>query len=404
MAEEKDIETLEGGDSESELGQEYGEGKAKATDVEDKSSSEEGDVGKEPEEHRFEDGDDEWDKNQEGADLEDSGEEEKKEESTEKDKGEGEEFEIELDEAPKVGEKLEVDGKEYTVSEVVDDSEAGSPEDARDKQAQEDVIKYLDEEGGGGTKYKIKGVEYDMRDLTPQEFRNRFSLAGRAYERFEEVSTREKQLIERERLAEEGARRSQDIMRKYGETDREPGKDDSNLPDILKPDEDDTDLEKSLKEMNANLYGKVDKLERGVEQQDDRAKEQYLYRELDSLQSEFPMMSKSEVVAVVSMPEYSDVDIRVIAENSHNERMGDKYLDEVFKARPDKLREIEEKAVEKHLTGKPNVRKVSRRPSSTVTSGKISSKKKEGGWTFDKIEAHEDEMRKGYQESLRDVD
>ncbi len=390
---EKDYEELEGGDSSSDTGQEYGEGKEKE-EIED--TSQEKDVGGAPkkEEHRVEGGDDEWDKDQEGADLEDSGEGK----LTDKDEGKEEEFEVELDEAPKVGEKLEVDGKEYTVSEV---TEGESEEDARDKQTQEDVIKYL-EEDGGGTKYIIKGKEYDLRDLSPQEFKNRFSLAGRAYERFEEVSAKEKQLIERERLAEEGARRSQDIMRRYGE---EPsGKDDANLPDILKPDDDDTDLERSLKEMNANLYGKVDKLERGVEQQGDAAKEQYLYRELDSLQEEFPMMSKSEVVAVVSMPEYSDVDIRVIAENSHNDRMSDKYLDAVFKARPDRLREIEEKAVERHLTGKPNVRKVSRRKSSTVTSGKVSSGKKNTPRTFDEIEAREDEMREGYANSLQEVD
>jgi len=379
----KDHEEIEGGDSENEeeMGQEYGEGKEKVEDVEDTSGEKEVGGAPEKEEHRFRDGDDEWDKDQEGADLDDSGEGEPA------DKDEGEEFDIELDEAPRVGEILEIDGKKYTVSEVADEA---SPEDARDAQAMEDAIKYLDKEGGG-TKYIVKGKEYDLRDLTPQEFKNRFSLAGRAHERMQEVSAREKQIIERERLAEEGARRSQDIMRRY---DKDTGKDDINLPDILKPHEDDTDLERSLKEMNANLYNKVDNLERGFEQQDNRAKEQYLYRELDSLQKEFPMMSKSEVVAVKSMSEYSDVDMRTIAENSHNERVSDGYLDAVFKARPDKLREIEEKAIERHLTGKPNVRKVSRKKASTVASRKVSSGRNKSPRTFDQIEDRID--KEGY--------
>ena len=370
MEKEKEkIETIEGGDSSSDS-VEYTEQPEEREDTstdDDKDDKGDKDFREKPaEKHRIEGGDTEWDEDQEGADLEDSGEKE-------------------------VEKKVEKEEEEVEVKK----EEELSEEDKKDKQTQEDVIKYLDDEGGG-TKYIIKGKEYDMRDLTPQEFKQRFSLAGRAYQVMEEGAKDKKQIIERERLAEEGARRSQDIMRRY---DREPGKDDSNLPDILKPDDDDTDLEKSLKEMNANLYSKVDKLERGVEQQDDRAKEQYLYRELDSLQEEFPMMSKSEVVAVKSMNEYSDVDIRLVAENSHNERMGDKYLDAVFKARPDKLREIEEKAIERHLTGKPNVRKVSRRKSSTVTSGKISSGKKKTPRTLDEIEAHVDK-RGGWDEIL----
>lgn len=142
--------------------------------------------------------------------------------------------------------------------------------------------------------------------------------------------------------------------------------------------------------MNANLYSKVDKLERGFEQQEFTAQTQDLHRQLDSLEKEFPMLSKSEVIAVKSMPEYAGVDIRLIAENSHNARMSDEYLDSVRKARPEYFRELDEKAVEKHLTKKPNVTKVSRKKSSTVASGKVSSGKKKSPRTLDEIEAHID--------------
>jgi len=351
------------------MGQEFEGGEEKEIEkvVEEKDAST-----KEPkvEELRFKDGDDEWDKENKEGEV-DEKEEEKKEEVEEK---EGE--------------------KEL------------SEEEKKDKKTQEDVIKYLEEtpEGeGGGTKYRIKGKDYDLRDLTPQEFKQRFSLAGRAYERMEEVAHKEKELTRREGLAEQGAIKSQEIMRRYGEESPGTGKETS-LPDILKPDDEDTDLERSLKEMNADLHKRVGSLESGQKRQDFEVKGQALHRQLDSLQEEFPMMSKSEVVAVVSMPEYADVDIRTVAENSHNERMGDKYLDSVFKVRPDKLREIEEKAIEKHLTGKPNVRKISRKSSSSVASEKVSSGKKRPPRDFDEIEAREDEMRRGYAASLEDVD
>ena len=374
MAKEKDFETIEGGDSanDEDMGQEFEGGEEKEIEkvVEEKDASAK--ESKEVEELRFKDGDEEWDK--------DKGEVEEKEEKKE------EEVEVEKE---KEGEK------------------ELSEEEKKDKQTQEDVIKYLDEtpeNEGGGTKYRIKGKDYDLRDLSPQEFKQRFSLAGRAYERMEEVAHKEKDLVRREGLAEQGAIKSQEIMRRYGEESPGKGEGETSLPDILKPDDEDTDLERSLKEMNADLHNRVGSLESGQKRQDFETKEQTLYRQLESLQEDFPMMSKSEVIAVKSMPQYADVDIRTVAENSHNERMGDTYLDSVFKVRPDKLREIEEKAIERHLTGKPNVRKISRKSSSTVASTKVSSGKRRPPSNFDEIEAREDEMRRGYEASLEDVD
>ena len=375
MAKEKDYETIEGGDDSSDAFDfESTQVKPATKDKDEGSTSkDEEDFRDRPtEEHRIEGGDTEWDEEQEGADLEDSGEDKKEEVKEEE-----------------VEEKVE---KEDEVGEVKELSE----EEKQDKKVQEDAIKYLDETGG--TKYIVKGKEYDLRDLSPQEFKNRFSLAGRAHERMQEIADKEKTLIERERLAEDGARRSQDIMHKYGGERTDRGED---LPDILKPNEDDTDLERSLKEMNANLYTKVDKLERGFEQQDFTNKEQHLYRQLDSLEQEFPMMSKEEVVAVKSL--YEDADVRVIAENSHNNRVSDDYLDAVFKARPDKLREIGEKAIEEHLMKNPKVRKVSRKKSSTVASGKVSSGKKKTPRTLDQIEAHVD-SRGGWDNIMPDTD
>ena len=369
---EKDYETIEGGDDSSDAF-DFESTQVKPTKDKDEGSTskdEEDFRNRPPEKHRIEGGDTEWD-DEEGADLEDSGE--KKEEAKE------------VEEVEK--EEVKEEEKELT------------EEEKQDEKIKDDVIKYLSEEEGG-TKYRVKGKEYDMRDLSPQEFRDRFSKAGRFEQRMEEMAAKEKIINERERLAEDGARRSQEIMRKWGGD--ESGKVEK-LPDFLKPDDDDDDEVRALKEYNANLTQRVDKLESGYEQQGFEAQRQDLFRQLDSLEKEFPMLSKSEVIAVKSMPEYANVDMRVIAENSHNARIGDEYLDAVFKTRPDKLREIEENAIEKHLMKNPKVKKVSRKKSSTVASGKVSSGKKKSPRTLDGIEAHVD-SHGGWDNVMPDTD
>ena len=371
----KEIDEIEDGDSSSDaLGH---------TDLdektEDTASDDEKDVGNKPddtkEDFRFEDGDDDWDKAPEGADLSDSGEE----------KGEVKEVEeVEKEEVKEV----EVEKKEL------------SEEEKQDEKIKEDVIKYLSEKEGG-TKYVVKGKEYDMQDLSPQEFRDRFSKAGRFYERMEEISAKEKIINERERLAEDGARRSQEIMQKYG--GGEPKDTSSELPEFFKPDADDDYETKAMKKAYNSLQSKVDKLERGQEERDFSVQKQDLFRQLDSLEQEFPMLSKSEVIAVKSMPEYAGVDMRLIAENSHNARVSDEYLDSFFKARPEKLRELNEKAIEGHLMKNPKVRKVSRKKSSTTASGKVSSDKKKTPRTLDSIEDYVD-GKGGWDNVMPDLD
>jgi hypothetical protein len=312
----------------------------------------------------LEGGDDEWSKDQEGADLD-----YKKEEKEE---------EVEKEEA-----------KEGKV-----EKEEPTKEEEADAKIKEDMIKYLDDEGGG-TKYVIKGKEYDLRDLSPQEFKDRFSKAGRFYERMEELATKEKTLVERERTVEDGARRSQEIMRRYG---TEGKADEVKLPKAYEPHEDDTDTERALKAENAELYKRVDAMEKSSQQQVERMTENELMRQLDGLTKEFPMASKEQIVAV--MYEYPDANIRQVAENSHNLLMTDEHFNAVLDSRPERLREIEEKAVEKYLAKKQGTTKVSRKRSSSTVSSKSSEKKTRTPRTFDEIEAQEDAMKQGYEDYL----
>ena len=312
---------------------------------------------------KIEGGDDEWEAPEEGADLDYTGDKE-------------EEKEEEVEEEVEEKEVAKEEKKELTA------------EEKADKEAMDAVIHYLDEEGGG-TKYKVKGREYDLRDLSPQEFKDRFSKAGRFHERMEELAQKEKTLTERERLAEQGARQSQEIMRRYG---GEGKADKVEIPDAYKVHEDDMDEVKALKQGYADLYTTVKNLEQGYQQQVQTVTHQELQRQLDTLVQEFPMASKEEIVAVKY--NYPDADLRTIAENSHNNRINDQYIDAVFNARPDKLREIEEKAIEKFLAKKQKATKIPRKKASTTVSSKASSATKKTPRTFDEIEAHLDAFKK----------
>lgn len=394
MAKEKDettIETLEGGEEESDALVPEDTTEEKVIEVKDEEDEEDGVSTKKPdapEEVRFKDGDADWDKESESLDEFLEGLKEK--EGTEEKEVEQEKTVEEIEKEEKgVEKKEEIEEKEEKIEEKL------SEEEKQDKKIQEDVIKYLSEEEGG-TKFIVKGKEHDMRDLSPQEWKQRFSLAGRAYQVMEDNAEQRKQLdIERTQL-DEAARNSQELMDKYG--GKKSGDTSEELPDVLKPNNDDSDTEKALKEISTSLYHKVDKLESDGKQQDFRAQEQDLYRQLDSLEKEFPMLSKSEVIAVKSMPEFAKADLRLIAENSHNNRVSDEYLDSVKKARPEYFRELEEKAVEKHQKANPSIRKISRKKSSSVASGKISTGKKFAPNSFEELEDHLDKVKGDLEE------
>ena len=354
---EKEVDTLEGGDAESDaLRDESAQESMTERHARDVTIDELDKDPPENEEYEIEGGDTDW----------------------RKDKEESEEVEEEKEEKEEVEEKEEEKDEEKELDEKI----------------KEDIIKYLDETGG--TKYIVKGKEYDLRDLSAAEIKSRFSLAGRAHQLMQEAAEERKKITEERRVTEDAARRAQEIMRKYGD---EATPDKIKLPDVLTPHEDDEPDVRAQKEINAELYREVQALKASNKEQGDILAGQNLEYALSTLEKEFPMMSREQVVAV--MANYKDADIRVVAENSHNHMVSDEYIDSVFKARPEKLREIEEKAVEKYLAKKPGVKKVARKKSSTTVTKKTSEATKKIPRDFDAIDKAIDKMR-GTEEWFED--
>lgn len=254
-----------------------------------------------------------------------------------------------------------------------------SEEEQRDKDAMEDAIKYLDEQGG--TKYVVKGREYDLRDLTPQEFKDRFSKAGRFYEHMEELSEREKAIQLKEQQVNQNALTVQQLMNQYrGGGASQPS---ANVPDVLKPDDLDDDKTKALKQTLSVALREIDTLKRGQTDTYYRTQEQALLGEIDSLKKEYPLASTEEVIAIKAM--YPNVDTRRAMAKSHEHYSSDDYLKKVFEARPDALREFSEDAVKKYQAKKTKSKGgMSRRPAKTSGTKKVSSKeRKPKGFDFD---------------------
>lgn len=361
---EDEIERLEGGDVEDDdFGYVDLEAKAKEADAEKDAKEEKEEkalddldrsIPKEPEEHRIDGGDEDWDK---------------------------------LDKEPEKEVEEKVEGK--VEEKKVEEKKEETAETKADEKLKEDLIKYLDEEGGG-TKYVVKGREYDLKDLSPQEIKQRFSLAGRAHQVMEEGAEARKQIDERERVAREGAEHSREIMRRY---DKVSGRETSNVPEALKPNELDTDNEKALKEYALDLTNKVNTLEKGLGDQEVIGQERELESQLGTLEKEFPVMSREQVIAVKAF--YPKADIRTIAENSHMNQTSDKTVKKVLEYRPDIVRGIKEEGVKEYLAKKQGKTGIPRRRSSSTVSSKSSEKtKSRTPQTFDEIEDYID--KKGY--------
>ena len=282
---------------------------------------------------------------------------------------EKEEPEEEIEE--KVKEKASKKEEQFVKEEKIKAGQLVEAEKIKD-----DMIKYLD----GKTKFVIKGKEYDLADISPEEIKNRFSLAGRAWEVMQENSETRKKLDQERKALEISAQQVQGLMNQYG-TQRQEGvvKPTIALPDQLKPTEYDSDNEKALKSVISTLYEKLDNVERNQQQQTRTVTERQLLGELDEIKKEYPLASKEEVIAIVA--NYPNVSMREAAELSHRYYSGDEWLNSVLASRPEKLREIKEQAITEYLTKKAKAQKVARPTSGQTSPGKsteISRVKKKG--------------------------
>lgn len=306
-----------------------------------------------------------------------------------------EEPEEEVEEEKDETEKEEVEDVKKEEEEVTKDVKEETKEDL----AVKELLTYLKD--GGTTKIKVKGVEKDLTDLTAEEIRVRLQKGDRFYDEMENLAVRRREMDAEQEQINQGSQQVSQLMARYGGTG-EKAESSVNLPAELKVNEAfDSSETKALKGVIATLVTKVGTLEGGLTRQSSEAQSTALIGEIETLKDEFPCLSAEQVIAMKAVAEMQGKNIptRDIAEVCHRHYSGDKFFDSVLKARPDKLRELNETAVKNYLAKKGKAGKVGRSPSSSTASTKASSTKKTFEVkNFDDIEAQTPKLKKMLRE------
>lgn len=401
---EEDVEVLEGGDASSDVldggftpdlvkkAKEAAD--ADDTPAEDIESPDEWKAADEDEANLDWTGDDPKEEDTDEEDEEDDVVEEEEEDVAEEAK-EGDEFEVEFDKTPEIGDKIDIDGIEYTVNELIDDKEAVIESSEEDKAILE-VLKHLE----GKTVIKVKGIERDIKDLTPEEIRVRIQKGDRFYQEMDSLADQRRQLDADRQKVNSDAEQVNRLMGQYSKPPQQQRQ--AQLPEGLRPHDDDTDNEKNLKGYIAQLATQVNDLQRGQVETRQTTESDAMLNEVDNLVEDYPLASREEVLAMKAVR--PDIGTRELMEVSHNYYSSDKFIDKYFEVNPDKLREIQEKAQVKLAANKQKAgrKAVARKKAGSIVSSKTSDKKKKIPRNFDEIEALMPQIKRGYAESMKE--
>lgn len=301
-------------------------------------------------------------------------------------------------------EKDEEEEEETEEEEVVEKKEVEEEKKelptAEEKVKQDILNHFLGEDGKGSTVVKIKGQDFDLKDVPPAELKHWFEFGGGGYKGFENNAVRTKELDRKEEVLNRGADQVNQLMARYGGAE---GKTETaTLPKELEiNDALDNDETKALKNVIGTLTTKISNLEGGLSKQASDVQSRELLSEIEVLKKEFPCVSPEQVIAMKAVAEMEGKNIptRDIAEVCHRHYSGDEFFDSVLKARPEKERELKEKHIKEYLSKKGKAIKVGRSPSSSTASSKASSDKKAPTVsTFDEIEAQTPKLKKMLRE------
>ena len=294
----------------------------------------------------------------------------------------------------------DVDTVDKTDEDVDKDDEDVDKDDADadpsdDDKLKADLIKHvIGEDGKGSTKYVVKGQELDLRDLTPEEIKQRFSQAGGWQKGMEDNATERKQIQKDRETLDRGAEQVNELMQRYGDIAKAESKGKVTTPEFLKPTEFDSDETKAVKEFAAKQHQDIESLKKSNEAATFSQAENAIIREIEHNQKEYTCGSPEEVIAIMS--QNPNISIRDAMEASHKHYSGDAYFEKIKAARPDLVRAMKEEGIREHLARKNQTTrtKVPRRRSSSTASTKVSTgKKAKVPTTFDEIEAQHENIK-----------
>ena len=292
-----------------------------------------------------------------------------------------------------VGDK-EIEETEAEETKKTEKSEKTEKEVAVDEEAEkikETLIQHIKgEDGTGSTVFKVRGKDYNLEDLTPDEIKGYFSKGGAFYEEMENLSVQRKSIEQKELELNTQIQQTRELMNRQ-RSDVGGGADEVARPSALSHSEEDTEVERALKDINFELMKKIDKIERSSIEQSNSSYGERVLREIDQWKGEYPVASEEEVIAIIS--QYPNIPVRDAMAASNKHYLSDDYTSRVFNARPDLVKKIEEAGVQKYLArSKKTSGLPARRPSNKSAGERISGKKQKRISNFDDIEARKPEM------------
>jgi len=223
---------------------------------------------------------------------------------------------------------------------------------------------------------KIKDREVKISELSPEEVTFYLQRGIRADDVFKESAQLRKEVDDEKSILSERAELLGRTVRK-GETEQTPGTTfpkETIVPKELEPDDLDTDKEKVLKETCKTLITEVNQLKvRGIEQTI-RQGEQEFSGEINAHIEDFPLASTEEVIAVRSSN--SRIPIKEIMRVSDANYGNVKFVEKIFKHRPDIQRHFTDKIVSDYKHKISKRRGIPEKTSETLKVTPIATKSK----------------------------
>lgn len=228
------------------------------------------------------------------------------------------------------------------VQPVVTDAEAQKIMEATLKVVGDDVL------------LKVRGQEFDLQKLTPPEVKKYLQLGIRGYQVMDEYAAKNKELADKESLLNRGIEELQRIQATRG-LGQPGGK--IAIPPELQVNEFDTPETTKLKQDQVALLQEKAVLqeEQTVRRTSEVAaqEEQKILGDIETLKGDYPLASQDAVLALKLI--FPRAPTEHLMMKSHQMLSSDDFFDKLLKARPDKLREIEESGVKKYLAQKTRV-------------------------------------------------
>lgn len=297
-----------------------------------------------------------------------------------------------------LSEKVE---KERAEAEVIEEEEpreeekevSKKPEKKPDERELNEEVKKILAHLGKDETLKSKDLEIKVSDLTPEEAKGFLQKGARFYQHMEELSVKERTILERELALARELEQVQDLRSKVeADARRRAAELGATLPRELEIDqENDTPEVVGAKKIaqiqwknNQQLSERLAQIESGFDRGKSEEQETRVLAEINSSKGDFPLASPEETIAVHVLSK-GKIPIREIMQRGQQIYGSTGFVDKVFAACPDIRKHYADKFEKEYLVRNKAAAK-KRVPMSPASSSRVvPAKFKKSDVTFDNV-------------------